>query len=75
MIREDVAALREGLPLKQGKIEKYLEAAVLAFKIGTPSLKDDTQFHTHMCYSNCDDFIYTIDADVISIETSRSHGG
>jgi 5-methyltetrahydropteroyltriglutamate--homocysteine methyltransferase len=77
MIQVDEAALREGLPLKEEKTETYLNAAVHAFKIATTSVKDDTQIHTHMCYSNFDDIIHAIDAldaDVISIETSRSHG-
>ncbi|MGM0876101.1 MAG: 5-methyltetrahydropteroyltriglutamate--homocysteine S-methyltransferase [Bacillota bacterium] len=77
MIQVDEAALREGLPLKDEKTDNYLEAAVHAFKLATSSVKEDTQIHTHMCYSNFDDIIHAIDAldaDVISIETSRSHG-
>jgi len=77
MIQVDEAALREGLPLKQEKTEAYLNASVYAFKLATSSVKPDTQVHTHMCYSNFDDIIHAIDAldaDVISIETSRSHG-
>ncbi|QGQ46246.1 5-methyltetrahydropteroyltriglutamate--homocysteine S-methyltransferase [Metabacillus sediminilitoris] len=77
MIQVDEAALREGLPLKEEKTEDYLNAAVYAFKLATSSVNDDTQIHTHMCYSNFDDIIHAIDAldaDVISIETSRSHG-
>jgi 5-methyltetrahydropteroyltriglutamate--homocysteine methyltransferase len=77
MIQVDEAALREGLPLKDEKTEGYLDAAVYAFKLATSSVKEDTQIHTHMCYSNFDDIIHAIDAldaDVISIETSRSHG-
>ncbi|MFC4323638.1 5-methyltetrahydropteroyltriglutamate--homocysteine S-methyltransferase [Litchfieldia salsa] len=77
MIQVDEAALREGLPLKEEKTEGYLNAAVHAFKLATSSVKEETQIHTHMCYSNFDDIIHAIDAldaDVISIETSRSHG-
>ncbi|QNF29712.1 5-methyltetrahydropteroyltriglutamate--homocysteine S-methyltransferase [Metabacillus elymi] len=77
MIQVDEAALREGLPLKEEKTENYLNAAVYAFKLATSSVEDNTQIHTHMCYSNFDDIIHAIDeldADVISIETSRSHG-
>jgi 5-methyltetrahydropteroyltriglutamate--homocysteine methyltransferase len=77
MIQVDEAALREGLPLKEEKTEDYLNTAVYAFKLATSSVNDDTQIHTHMCYSNFDDIIHAIDAldaDVISIETSRSHG-
>ncbi|MED4463630.1 5-methyltetrahydropteroyltriglutamate--homocysteine S-methyltransferase [Metabacillus fastidiosus] len=77
MIQVDEAALREGLPLKEAKTKVYLDAAVYAFRIATSSVKDETQIHTHMCYSNFDDIIEAIDeldADVISIETSRSHG-
>ena len=77
MIQVDEPALREGLPLKQDKTEDYLKAAVYAFKLSTSSVKEETQIHTHMCYSNFEDIIEAIDgldADVISIETSRSHG-
>ena len=77
MIQVDEPALREGLPLKQEKTEDYLKAAVYAFKLSTSSVKEETQIHTHMCYSNFEDIIEAIDAldaDVISIETSRSHG-
>ncbi|KKI92012.1 5-methyltetrahydropteroyltriglutamate--homocysteine methyltransferase [Bacillus sp. SA1-12] len=77
MIQVDEAALREGLPLKEEKTEAYLNAAVHAFRLATSSVEADTQIHTHMCYSNFDDIIQAIDAldaDVISIETSRSHG-
>ena len=77
MIQVDEPALREGLPLKQEKTEDYLKVAVYAFKLSTSSVKEETQIHTHMCYSNFEDIIEAIDAldaDVISIETSRSHG-
>lgn len=77
MIQVDEPALREGLPLKSEKWNAYLADAVTAFKRSTASVQPDTQIHTHMCYSNFEDIIEAIDAldaDVISIETSRSHG-
>lgn len=77
MIQVDEPAIREGLPLKQEKWESYLNAAVYAFKLATTSVQNETQIHTHMCYSDFKDIIDAItalDADVISIETSRSHG-
>lgn len=75
IIQIDEPALREGLPLKQSQHKKYLEWAVHAFKITVSSVRDDTQIHTHMCYSEFDDIAHAIiklDADVISIESSRS---
>ena len=77
IIQVDEPALREGLPLKQRHWQAYLDEAVYSFKITTTGVQNDTQIHTHMCYSNFADIINTIkalDADVISIETSRSHG-
>ncbi|EIA19625.1 5-methyltetrahydropteroyltriglutamate--homocysteine S-methyltransferase [Listeria fleischmannii subsp. coloradonensis] len=77
VIQVDEPALREGLPLKRSRWEKYLNDAVYAFKLTTSGVEDETQIHTHMCYSDFDDIIDAIsalDADVISIETSRSHG-
>ncbi len=77
MIQVDEPALREGLPLDPEKKESYLDAAVYAFKLATASVENDTQIHTHMCYSEFSgiiDSISALDADVISIETSRSHG-
>ncbi|VDG33670.1 5-methyltetrahydropteroyltriglutamate--homocysteine methyltransferase [Lactobacillus plantarum JDM1] [Lactiplantibacillus mudanjiangensis] len=77
VIQVDEPALREGLPLKQRHWQAYLDEAVYSFKITTTGVANDTQIHTHMCYSNFTDIIDTIkalDADVISIETSRSHG-
>ncbi|TYR81732.1 5-methyltetrahydropteroyltriglutamate--homocysteine S-methyltransferase [Priestia megaterium] len=77
MIQVDEPALREGLPIKKEKREAYLHATVYAFKLATTDVRDTTQIHTHMCYSKFDDMIATIsalDADVISIEASRSHG-
>ncbi|WP_211747054.1 5-methyltetrahydropteroyltriglutamate--homocysteine S-methyltransferase [Paenibacillus sp. Marseille-Q4541] len=77
MIQVDEPALREGLPLKSADHESYLTDSVKAFKLSTSSVKDTTQIHTHMCYCEFHDVIESIeamDADVISLETSRSHG-
>ncbi|QBR47297.1 5-methyltetrahydropteroyltriglutamate--homocysteine S-methyltransferase [Leuconostoc kimchii] len=77
IIQVDEPALREGLPLKERHWQNYLDEAVYSFKITTSGVGDETQIHTHMCYSDFEDIIDTIsalDADVISIETSRSHG-
>lgn len=77
MIQVDEPAVREGLPLKVNEQEAYLAWAVKAFKITTCTVQDTTQIHTHMCYCEFHDMIGSIeamDADVISIETSRSHG-
>ncbi len=75
MIQIDEPALREGLPLKKSDWKNYLNWAVEAFKISAAVVKDETQIHTHMCYAEFEDIIDAIaalDADVISIETSRS---
>ncbi len=77
MIQVDEPALREGFPLKERDREPYLDWATRAFRIATSSVKDTTQIHTHMCYCEFHDILHAIralDADVISIETSRSHG-
>lgn len=77
VIQVDEPALREGLPLRSEYHEQYLKDAVLSFKLATSSVRDETQIHTHMCYSQFGQIIHAIhdlDADVISIETSRSHG-
>lgn len=77
VIQVDEPALREGLPLRKEFHESYLEKAVHSFKLATSSVSDHTQIHTHMCYSQFGQIIHAIhdlDADVISIETSRSHG-
>lgn len=77
MIQVDEPALREGLPLKQSKQKEYIEGAAEAFKLATSSVRPETQIHTHMCYSQFEDIMEAIDdldADVISIESSRSHG-
>jgi 5-methyltetrahydropteroyltriglutamate--homocysteine methyltransferase len=75
MIQIDEAALREGLPLRKGEWKAYLDWAVDSFRICSSGVRDETQIHTHMCYSEFNDIIDAIgamDADVISIETSRS---
>jgi 5-methyltetrahydropteroyltriglutamate--homocysteine methyltransferase len=75
MIQIDEAALREGLPLRTSEWGAYLDWAVQSFRICSSSVRDETQIHTHMCYSEFNDIIDAIgamDADVISIETSRS---
>ncbi len=75
VIQIDEAALREGLPLRTAEWQQYLDWAVGAFRISANGVKDETQIHTHMCYSEFNDIIEAIahmDADVITIETSRS---
>jgi 5-methyltetrahydropteroyltriglutamate--homocysteine methyltransferase len=75
MIQIDEAALREGLPLRKSEWQAYLDWAVDAFRVCSSGVRDETQIHTHMCYSEFNDIIGAIgamDADVISIETSRS---
>lgn len=75
IIQIDEPAIREGLPLRKADWQNYLNWAVKAFKISASGVKDDTQIHTHMCYSEFNDIIQNIadmDADVITIETSRS---
>ncbi len=77
IIQIDEPAFREGLPLKKQKQESYLNWAVNAFKLSHNTVKDETQIHTHMCYSEFNEiieYIYKMDADVISIEASRSKG-
>ena len=77
MIQVDEPALTRRVTVGSRKRESYLEAAVYAFKLATASVQNDTQIHTHMCYSEFSgiiDSISALDADVISIETSRSHG-
>ena len=74
-IQIDEPALREGLPLRKDDWAEYLNWAVEAFRLTSSGVKDDTQIHTHMCYSEFNDIIGAIvelDADVISIEASRS---
>jgi len=75
IIQIDEAALREGLPIKRQNWAHYLDWAVRAFRISTSGVQDTTQIHTHMCYSEFNDILPAIaamDADVITIETSRS---
>ena len=76
IIQIDEAALREGLPLRKTQWSEYFSWAINSFKIVTHSVRDETQIHTHMCYSEFNDIIEAIaemDADVITIETSRSN--
>jgi len=75
VIQIDEAALREGLPLRRSQWNEYLQWAVDSFRITANGVRDETQIHTHMCYSEFNDIIASIadmDADVITIETSRS---
>lgn len=75
VIQIDEAALREGLPLRKSQWSEYLNWAVESFRITANGVADETQIHTHMCYSEFNDIIAAIadmDADVITIETSRS---
>jgi 5-methyltetrahydropteroyltriglutamate--homocysteine methyltransferase len=75
VIQIDEAALREGLPLRKSHWKGYLDWAVESFRITANGVADETQIHTHMCYSEFNDIIASIagmDADVITIETSRS---
>ncbi|KAJ4850264.1 hypothetical protein Tsubulata_044585 [Turnera subulata] len=75
VIQIDEAALREGLPLRKSEHAFYLDWAVHSFRITNCGVQDTTQIHTHMCYSNFNDIIRSIidmDADVITIENSRS---
>lgn len=75
IVQIDEPALREGLPLKQRDGAEYLEWAVRAFRLAAAVAADDTQIHTHMCYSEFNDILPAIaamDADVVTIESSRS---
>jgi 5-methyltetrahydropteroyltriglutamate--homocysteine methyltransferase len=75
IIQIDEAALREGLPLRRSDWDDYLQWTVRAFRVAANGVDDRTQIHTHMCYSEFNDIIEAIaamDADVITIETSRS---
>lgn len=75
IIQIDEPALREGLPLRRADWQAYLEWAVEAFRLNAAVAHDDTQIHTHMCYCEFNDImdsIAALDADVITIETSRS---
>ncbi|WP_303853593.1 5-methyltetrahydropteroyltriglutamate--homocysteine S-methyltransferase [Salinicola salarius] len=75
IIQIDEPALREGLPLRQAEWQAYLDWAVECFQLSAAVVADETQIHTHMCYAEFNDIIGAIaamDADVITIETSRS---
>lgn len=75
IVQIDEAAFREGLPLRRTAWKAYLQWAVDAFRLCASGVRDETQIHTHMCYSEFNDVIEAIaamDADVITIETSRS---
>lgn len=75
VIQIDEPALREGLPLRPSEWPNYLAWAVEAFRLASSGVRDETQIHTHMCYAEFQDIIEAVaqmDADVISIETSRS---
>ncbi len=76
VIQIDEPAFREGLPLRQHDWQEYLDQAVYSFRLASCSAPDHVQIHTHMCYSEFNETIEAIaelDADVITIETSRSH--
>lgn len=75
VIQIDEPAIREGLPLRMENRKEYLDWAVTAFRVSSSNVENETQIHTHMCYSEFNDIIESIaamDADVITIETSRS---
>jgi 5-methyltetrahydropteroyltriglutamate--homocysteine methyltransferase len=75
IIQIDEPAIREGLPLRRAQWQAYLDWATQAFRISASGVRDETQIHTHMCYSEFNDILPAIaamDADVITIETSRS---
>lgn len=76
VIQVDEPAFREGLPLRKAQWQEYLDWAVKSFRLSVSGARDNTQIHTHMCYSEFNDIIESIaalDADVITIETSRSN--
>jgi 5-methyltetrahydropteroyltriglutamate--homocysteine methyltransferase len=75
LIQIDEPAIREGLPLRGATWQAYLSWAVECFRLASSGVMDETQIHTHMCYSEFNDIIEAIaamDADVVSIEASRS---
>ncbi|HKS11464.1 MAG TPA: 5-methyltetrahydropteroyltriglutamate--homocysteine S-methyltransferase [Pseudomonas sp.] len=75
IVQIDEAAFREGLPLRKAQWQQYLDWATEAFRLCASGVRDETQIHTHMCYSEFNDVIESIaamDADVITLETSRS---
>ncbi|MEV5648772.1 5-methyltetrahydropteroyltriglutamate--homocysteine S-methyltransferase [Nocardia sp. NPDC052254] len=76
VVQVDEPALRELLPLRRGDQQQYLDWAVTAFRLATSGVRDDTQIHTHLCYSEFGEIIGAIaalDADVTSVEAARSH--
>ena len=76
VIQIDEAALREGLPLRKSQWKEYLDWAIESFRIAANGVRDETQIHTHMCYSEFNEIIASIaemDADVVTIESSRSN--
>ncbi|AHH20434.1 5-methyltetrahydropteroyltriglutamate--homocysteine methyltransferase [Nocardia nova SH22a] len=76
VVQVDEPALRELLPLRRGDQQQYLDWAVAAFRLATSGVRDDTQIHTHLCYSEFGEIIGAIaalDADVTSVEAARSH--
>lgn len=76
VIQIDEPAIREGLPLRRSEWKAYLDWAVECFRISASAVADSTQIHTHMCYSEFNDIIEAVgamDADAVSIETSRSN--
>ena len=75
IIQIDEAAFREGLPLRHAQWQEYLDWAIASFRLMANGVRDETQIHSHMCYSEFNDIIASIaamDADVITIENSRS---
>src|SRR5574338_1335306 len=75
IIQIDEPAFREGLPLRRAEQEAYLQWTIECFRLASSSVRDDTQIHTHMCYAEFNEIIEAIarmDADVISVEASRS---
>jgi 5-methyltetrahydropteroyltriglutamate--homocysteine methyltransferase len=75
VIQVDEPAIREGLPLRRDRWDEYLRWAVYGFRVATSSVRDETQIHTHMCYSDFGDImerIQEMDADVLLIEAARS---
>ena len=76
VIQVDEPAFRESLPLRHNDWQSYLDEAIICFKLATSGVKDETQIHTHMCYSEFNDIMESIsdlEADVVSIEASRSN--
>jgi len=75
VVQVDEPAFREGLPLRRADWDAYLAWAVTCFRLATSCVRDETAIHTHMCYSEFNDIMGAIapmDADAISIETTRS---